>query len=88
VDGFAEPASALSMYPFMMFLPQGVDPDGQDPEEQSVERPVDAAPVGGHGGTRPGRIILLTTFRKQRNNERNEIDRAREAAVACAEQYP
>src|SRR3546814_4730668 len=38
--------------------------------------------------TRDGRIILLTTFRKQRNNERNEIVRARRAAEACAEQYP
>lgn len=35
-----------------------------------------------------GRIILLTTFRKQRNNERNEIIRARKAAEACAERYP
>lgn len=35
-----------------------------------------------------GRIILLTTFRKQRNNERNEITRARQAAEDCAEQYP
>lgn len=33
-------------------------------------------------------IILLTTFRKQRNNERTEIARARKAAEACAEQYP
>jgi hypothetical protein len=31
---------------------------------------------------------LLTTFRKQRNNERNEIIRARKTADACAEQYP
>jgi putative component of toxin-antitoxin plasmid stabilization module len=38
--------------------------------------------------TKDGRIILLTTFRKQRNNERNEIDRARKAAEACAERYP
>lgn len=38
--------------------------------------------------TKDGRIILLTTFRKQRNNERHEIDRARRAADACAEQYP
>lgn len=38
--------------------------------------------------TKDGRIILLTTFRKQRNNERNEIIRARKAAEACAEQYP
>lgn len=38
--------------------------------------------------TKGGRIILLTTFRKQRNNERTEIDRARKAAVACAKQYP
>ncbi|HTN99922.1 MAG TPA: type II toxin-antitoxin system RelE/ParE family toxin, partial [Microthrixaceae bacterium] len=30
--------------------------------------------------TKDGRIILLTTFRKQRNNERNEITRARKAA--------
>lgn len=38
--------------------------------------------------TKSGRIILLTTFRKQRNNERNEIDRARRAAADCANQYP
>lgn len=38
--------------------------------------------------TKDGRIILLTTFRKQRNNERTEIDRARKAAAACAERYP
>lgn len=38
--------------------------------------------------TKDSRIILLTTFRKQRNNERNEIDRARKAAVDCAERYP
>src|SRR3546814_142568 len=35
--------------------------------------------------TRDGRIILLTTFRKQRNNERNEIVRARRAAERSAE---
>jgi putative component of toxin-antitoxin plasmid stabilization module len=38
--------------------------------------------------TEDGRIILLTTFRKQRNNERNEITRARKVAEACAEKYP
>lgn len=38
--------------------------------------------------TKDGRIILLTTFRKQRNNERTEITRARKAAEDCAEQYP
>lgn len=38
--------------------------------------------------TKDGRIILLTTFRKQRNNERNEIDRARKAAAQCARRYP
>ena len=38
--------------------------------------------------TKDGRIVLLTTFRKQRNNERTEIARARKAAEACAEQYP
>ncbi len=38
--------------------------------------------------TKDSRIILLTTFRKQRNNERNEITRARTAAEDCAEQYP
>ena len=31
-----------------------------------------------------GRIVLLTTFRKQRNNERSEITRARAAAEDCA----
>lgn len=38
--------------------------------------------------TKDGRIILLTTFRKQRNNERSEITRARNAATACAKRYP
>lgn len=38
--------------------------------------------------TKDGRVILLTTFRKQRNNERNEITRARKAAAECAERYP
>ena len=38
--------------------------------------------------TRDGRIILLTTFRKQRNNERTEITRARTVAEACARQNP
>jgi hypothetical protein len=31
-----------------------------------------------------GRIILLTTFRKQRDNERTEIARARAAIRSCA----
>jgi hypothetical protein len=31
---------------------------------------------------------LLTTFRKQRNNERAEIARARKAAEACARDNP
>ena len=35
--------------------------------------------------TKDGRIVLLTTFRKQRNNERTEIARARKAAEDCAE---
>ncbi len=38
--------------------------------------------------TKDARIILLTTFRKQRNNERHEIDRARIAAAQCALRYP
>ena len=38
--------------------------------------------------TKDGRIVLLTTFRKQRNNERQEIDRARRAAAECARQNP
>jgi len=38
--------------------------------------------------TKDGRIILLTTFRKQRNNQRTEIDRARKAAKDCAERNP
>jgi hypothetical protein len=32
---------------------------------------------------RPASIVLLTTFRKQRNNERREIDRARVALERC-----
>ena len=38
--------------------------------------------------TKDGRIVLLTTFRKQRNNERAQIARARRAAQACAVDYP
>jgi hypothetical protein len=38
--------------------------------------------------TKDGRIVLLTTFRKQRNNERNEIDRARRAAADCVRRNP
>ena len=38
--------------------------------------------------TKDGRIILLTTFRKQRNSERHEIARARDAAHGCANEYP
>lgn len=38
--------------------------------------------------TKDSRIILLTTFHKQRNNERTQIDRARKAAGACAQRYP
>jgi hypothetical protein len=37
--------------------------------------------------TDDGRIILLTTFRKQRNNERVEIDRARREASDCADRH-
>ncbi len=38
--------------------------------------------------TKDGRLILLTTFRKQRNNERTEITRARKAAEDCAARNP
>ena len=38
--------------------------------------------------TTDGRIVLLTTFRKQRNNERREITRARDAAEQCARENP
>jgi hypothetical protein len=38
--------------------------------------------------TKDGRIILLTTFRKQRQNERHEIARARQVADECAHRYP
>lgn len=38
--------------------------------------------------TKDGRIVLLTTFRKQRNNERNELVRARKTAEDCARSYP
>jgi hypothetical protein len=38
--------------------------------------------------TRDGSAILLSTFRKQRDNERREIDRARAAAAECAKRYP
>ena len=35
-----------------------------------------------------GRIILLTTFRTQRNNERAEVARARKIAQDCARRNP
>ena len=38
--------------------------------------------------TADGRIVLLTTFRKQRNNERGEIERARKQAAADAKNNP
>lgn len=38
--------------------------------------------------TKDGRAVLLTTFRKQRNNERSELARARKAAKTCADQFP
>ena len=38
--------------------------------------------------TRDGRVVLLTTFRKQRNNERAEVARARKAAEDCARRNP
>jgi putative component of toxin-antitoxin plasmid stabilization module len=38
--------------------------------------------------TNDRRIILLTTFRKQRQNERAEIARARRVADACAQLNP
>ena len=38
--------------------------------------------------TKDGRIILLTIFRKQRNNERSEVTRARKASEDCARRFP
>lgn len=38
--------------------------------------------------TNDARNILLTTFHKQRDNERGEVARARKAAVECARRYP
>ena len=38
--------------------------------------------------TKDGRIVLMTTFRKQRNNERSEVLRARKVADICARRYP
>jgi len=38
--------------------------------------------------TSDGRIVLLTTFRKQRQNERHEINRARKTAEECARRNP
>lgn len=38
--------------------------------------------------TNDGRIVLLTTFRKQRDNERTEIARARKTAEECARTNP
>ncbi|MCP3857285.1 MAG: XRE family transcriptional regulator, partial [Actinomycetia bacterium] len=38
--------------------------------------------------TGDGRIILLTTFREQRNNERAEVVRARNIAEDCAKRNP
>lgn len=35
--------------------------------------------------TQDGRVVLLTTFRKQRRNERAEVARARQVADECAQ---
>lgn len=38
--------------------------------------------------TRDGRIVLLTTFRKQRDNERAQVARARLVAEECGRTNP
>ncbi len=38
--------------------------------------------------TKDGRMVLLTTFRKQRNNERAQVARARRVAAECAVKNP
>jgi phage-related protein len=38
--------------------------------------------------TSDGRIVLLTTFRKQRQSEQPEIKRARSVAAECSRRYP
>ena len=38
--------------------------------------------------TQDGRVVLLTTFRKQQRNERAEVARARKVADECAWRYP
>lgn len=38
--------------------------------------------------TKNGKVILLTTFRKQRQNEHTEIARARKVAETCARRFP
>ena len=38
--------------------------------------------------TSDGRILKLTTFRKQRQNERTEVTRATKMAQDCARRYP
>jgi hypothetical protein len=38
--------------------------------------------------SKDGRIVLLTTFRKQRTNERHEIERAHTAVEDCARRNP
>ncbi len=38
--------------------------------------------------TKDGRIILLTTFRSNRNNERAEVARARKVAEDCVKRFP
>lgn len=38
--------------------------------------------------TSDGRIVLLTTFQKQRNNERREVSRARGVAADDARAHP
>jgi hypothetical protein len=63
--------------------PTGADGAVEDPRRRTFRAAVRAR----HDGTtdhlpihQGGRIIPLTTFRKQRNNDRNEITRARTAA--------
>jgi hypothetical protein len=61
------------------------------PDQRSVGRGATLGPTARritYRFTKDGRIVLLTTFRKQRNNERTEIARARRAAEDCARTNP
>jgi hypothetical protein len=71
--------------------PSGADAVVPQPRGWSVRAPLHAGSTARritYRFTKDGKVILLTTFRKQRQNEQTEIVRARKVAETCARRFP